>query len=265
MSAPSKKGAPLEEPVLREQSFCMTCLRVAPASWKEGGFGDPLLIPCYVTHYNTKSCGHCLGGKKTCLEVPAAIVGHRFELLAILSWVQWFWINDKGEFGVTEYGESVRELHFGLDLVEKMAAAIIDLIIAFDNFVKSHNANHSLTGTHISPASVKSLAIRSRFANGKAYLRVFVTPMRCSWLDAKLPRLSELSNQRPIAGISLLVGLLSVPIYYWGEESVSQWYAFVKNFFSVVSRLVKQHKFRLDDQKHVDGHMFLFPYQNVEV
>ena len=74
---PSKKVGLLLEPVWKQHSFCMTGMRVAPCAWQEKGFGDTMHIACYVTQYNTKSCGHCLVGKKPCLEV-CPLLRHRF-------------------------------------------------------------------------------------------------------------------------------------------------------------------------------------------
>lgn len=36
-----------------------------------------------------------------------------------------------------------------------IGCAVVDLVTAFDNFVKAHNANHGMTGTRLSPVSVR--------------------------------------------------------------------------------------------------------------
>ncbi|KAJ5329208.1 hypothetical protein N7452_009598 [Penicillium brevicompactum] len=99
------------------------CLRVASLAWRMD-FDNPLHIACYVTKYNTKSCGHCLVGKKPYLEIPTAIFGHRFELLAVLEWAKFFWMNDKRDYGISAEDEkegSAYVLYFGLDLTKKVA------------------------------------------------------------------------------------------------------------------------------------------------
>lgn len=81
--------------------------------------------------------------------------GHRFELLACLSWVKEFWTNCEGGYGVVideDGGES--ELFLPQALVDDVAACVRHLVASFDNFIKTHRRAHSLTGTHLSQVCV---------------------------------------------------------------------------------------------------------------
>ncbi|KAG0154098.1 hypothetical protein PDIDSM_1478 [Penicillium digitatum] len=97
------------------------------------------------------------------LYVPEGIEGHRFELLACLSWVEEFWSNCEGGFGVVLDGnDSDKESEFLLPraLVDSVAACIHHLIASFDKFVKAHRRAHSLTGTNLPQAYLgRSLAL----------------------------------------------------------------------------------------------------------
>lgn len=58
---------------------------------------------------------------------------------------------------------------------------------------------------------------------------------------------------------------LERPSLLLGEECVSQWYAFIKNFFTIVTRHVKIHEFPEQGQSFIEEHTARFPYRNVEV
>ncbi|CAI7570318.1 unnamed protein product [Penicillium palitans] len=81
---------------------------------------------------------------------PEGIEGHRFGLLVCLSWVEEFWTNCEGGYGVVideDGGES--ELFLPQALVDDVAACVRHLVASFDNFIKTHRRAHSLTGTYL--------------------------------------------------------------------------------------------------------------------
>ncbi|QQK48166.1 hypothetical protein Pdw03_5801 [Penicillium digitatum] len=123
----------------------------------------PFSIGCYAETNDGKNCLHCNGLHKPCETVPEGIEGHRFELLACLSWVEEFWSNCEGGFGVVLDGnDSDKESEFLLPraLVDSVAACIHHLIASFDKFVKAHRRAHSLTGTNLPQAYLgRSLAL----------------------------------------------------------------------------------------------------------
>lgn len=160
----------LPEPILREIGFCISCLRVTIQQWGNGDFSEPLLIKCYVGTYDTKSCTGCAKAKRSCpevstlfrallrvdsdtvLQLPGLLVGHRFELLSILEWVKVVWTGlNTGPYSASIHADPVQT--FGAEVLEKIGVIVKDLLLAFDNLVKSHSKSHSLGNGVVSCSS----------------------------------------------------------------------------------------------------------------
>ncbi|KAF4764752.1 hypothetical protein HAV15_001256 [Penicillium sp. str.  len=96
----------------------------------------PFSVACYAETYDGKNCLHCNGLHKPCEIVPEGIEGHRFELLACLSWLDEFWSNKDGGYALRPvFGTSSR---------------------LFDNF--AHRRAHSLPGTNLPQVFAKMKA-----------------------------------------------------------------------------------------------------------
>ncbi|KAJ5531722.1 hypothetical protein N7527_005115 [Penicillium freii] len=70
----------LRRPVLRQRTWCVTCLRV---SVKERSEGNPVALRpfsmhCFAETYDGKNCRHCNGLHKPC--VPESVEGNSLPL-----------------------------------------------------------------------------------------------------------------------------------------------------------------------------------------
>ncbi|KAI2726202.1 hypothetical protein CBS147332_3089 [Penicillium roqueforti] len=233
----------ITNPILRRQAWCLLCMRVSNRDWgkDEDDYRFPLVIQCYIDAPHSKSCARCSKAHHVCDSVPAGIEGNRFQLLAVLSWAEQFWLTTGGTLGAAvgaldKDDEEVQFL-FPPEFIEAVADAVRDLVAAFDTLVRAHRRNHSLSGTHI-PTSVRDnyAAFVAEHPIGDRDTRAAVHPWDILAVQAsERPRLMN------------------------SEESLTAWIGAVISFQQTCSEAVEL----LDDpdvEAMLEERMTVFPY-----
>ncbi|KAL2698176.1 hypothetical protein AAEP93_010886 [Penicillium crustosum] len=138
---------------------CITCLRVSVRDWNEGDSVSlrPFSVACYAATYDGKNCSYCNSLYKPCETVPKGVEGHRFELRACLSWVDEFWSNKDGGYGISfNDNDEASEFLLPRELIDAVAVCVRHLVASFDNFVKAHRRVYSLPGTYLPQACIET-------------------------------------------------------------------------------------------------------------
>ncbi|KAJ5875770.1 uncharacterized protein N7529_001354 [Penicillium soppii] len=81
-------------PVVHTETPCSACFRVSVANWfaahESAGFPVPFAFYCKQDTDQSRKCVGCFESKGNCIQLPVGLIGHRFELLAVLAWLAEF-------------------------------------------------------------------------------------------------------------------------------------------------------------------------------
>ncbi|KAJ5971734.1 uncharacterized protein N7479_001652 [Penicillium vulpinum] len=137
--------------------FCLTCVKTCIVMWTqrgyENGFLSPFKVTCIQDSGSNNDCRDCAGSGVACVQIPEGAEGHRFELLALLSWVSLFWspydhLRASSAGLHVPVGVSVAALH-------NLGETVGRLCIAFCQLIENHIVSHSLQ--HNCPSRISSL------------------------------------------------------------------------------------------------------------
>ncbi|OQE16518.1 hypothetical protein PENFLA_c027G00592 [Penicillium flavigenum] len=219
----------------------------APGEERPEGIRMPFKVGCISDTANSKSCAHCAKHHKVCESVPEGVDGNRFELLALLAWVEHFWLTDDGEFGMGADGD-VTAFALGFGLLDDVSMAVRDLVASFDNLVRNHKHLHHLAGTRVSIVSRPLLGTDSA-----------VRDSYTQWVSSR--RSSMIFDPREISHNwdELAVEASHRCRLVRSEESVHAWHGAVIAFKSAIYTAAVE-KVPEDTIEALESHMGLFPF-----
>ncbi|KAJ5507172.1 hypothetical protein N7527_009315 [Penicillium freii] len=130
---------PFNRVIRLDTLWCLPCLRYAVREWETH---LPLRVDCYMLKPSSKACLLCEIYASKCGLLPQGILGHVFELMALIEFVGKYWIDCGDQWQANGDPEEKWPEKF----IEQLSDAVKSLCAAFDDLVETHRKSHMLTG-----------------------------------------------------------------------------------------------------------------------